>query len=746
MKTYRLWLATLLLSLTSAYIFAQDYNAITPDGTFSPASHSRTDSTGHGKKDFPRGMHVWTVDERFGDITPAEPDTLSYMFMNTIFTTGLYGEFNTTGNLGAPRINRIFTDRKESTEDFLFNEYQDYFIVSPGDFHFTNTYSPITNLSLNTCGNRTNGEDHFKAFFAVNAGKRLGVGLKFDYLYGRGYYADNSSALFNYTAWGSYLGDRYQAHLLFSTNHQKQAENGGITNDNFITHPESFNENYNENEIPTMLSQNWNRNDNQHIFLTHRYSLGFNRKVPMTEEEIKAKKFAMESQKENDAKKAKEEARKKAEEEGVEFDEEDYDTQVAFEQKNATMVEDEAVADTTAWLKNEFVPVTSFIHTLKFHNYRRIYQAYNTPDGYYADSYATIARLSNDSIYDKTRNFVLKNTFAIALLEGFNKWAKAGLKGFITHDLRHYTLPDTTAAKVTHNESGIYVGGQISKKEGRVLHYDATAEFGVLGDAIGDMTLDGTADLNFRLLGDTIQLAADGFLHVLTPKYYQEHYHSKHFWWDNEDLKSYTHARVQGRFTLQRTKTHLRVALDNLTNYIYFGNSYNVTSNHLRLNNRAGIRQASENISVLTASLGQDLRFGPLNLSLMLTYQNSSHQDIIPVPALNAYANLFMRLKIARVLDCDLGADVRYFTEYEAPDYVPGLAQYAVQENADSRVKVGNYPFVNVYANFFLKHARFFVMMSHVNSPADGGNYFLTPHYPPNTRVLRFGVSWNFFN
>lgn len=744
MKTYRLWFATLLLSLTCAQVCAQDYNSITPDGTITPA-HSRSDSLGSGKKDIPRGMHVWTVDERFGDITPAEPDTLSYMFMNTIFTTGMHGEFNTTGNLGAPRLNRVFTDRKEISGDFPFNQYQDYFIVNPGDFHFTNTYSPVTNLSLNTCGNRTNGEDHFKALFAVNAGKRLGVGMKFDYLYGRGYYSDNSAALFNYTTWGSYLGDRYQAHLLFSTNHQKQAENGGITNDNFITHPETFNDNYAESEIPTMLSQHWNRNDNQHVFLTHRYSVGFNRKVPMTEEEIKAKKFAMESQKENDARKAKEEAQKKAEKEGVEFDEDDYDRQVEFERQNAAMVEDEAPAD-TAWLKNEYVPVTSFIHTMNLHNNRRIYQAYDTPDGYYAESYATMSRLSGDSIYDRTRYFEMKNTFAIALLEGFNKWAKAGLKGFIAHDLRHYTLPDTTAAEVSHNESRIYLGGQISKKEGKVLHYNATAEFGVLGDAIGDMFIDGTADLNFRLLSDTIQLAADGFLHISTPSYYQKHYHSRHFWWDNNDLKNYTHARVQGRFSLQRTKTHLRVAIDNLTNYIYFGNSYTVNDKHQRLNNTAGIRQTSDNISVFTASLGQDLRFGLLNLNLLLTYQKSSHEDIIPVPALNAYANLFLRFKISRVLDCDFGADVRYFTKYEAPDYVPSLAQYAVQENADSRVKIGNYPFVNVYANFFLKHARFFVMMSHVNSPADGGNYFLTPHYPTNTRVLRFGVSWNFFN
>lgn len=66
-------------------------------------------------------------------------------------------------------------------------------------------------------------------------------------------------------------------------------ENGGITDDDYIKHPEIFEETFSENEIPTVLEKNWNRNDNQHIFLSHRYSLGFKRKVKMTEEEIKAK-------------------------------------------------------------------------------------------------------------------------------------------------------------------------------------------------------------------------------------------------------------------------------------------------------------------------------------------------------------------------------------------------------------------------------------------------------------------------
>ena len=39
----------------------------------------------------------------------------------------------------------------------------------------------------------------------------------------------------------------------------------------------------------------------------------------------------------------------------------------------------------------------------------------------------------------------------------------------------------------------------------------------------------------------------------------------------------------------------------------------------------------------------------------------------------------------------------------------------------------------------------FYVMMSHVNY-SSGANCFMVPHYPTNQMVLRFGVSWNFFN
>lgn len=774
-----LWLAVVQASAQVPRVLTNDYNSMDPNGNVATANdrRNRADSTSL-HKEIPKGIYVWTVDSRFGDRKAAQLDTLSHMYMNTIFTSGLRGEYNTTGNLGSPRQARVFVDRQVGSQ-FLFTDPYDYFITPVSDFHFTNTLSPFTNLTYNNCGDRTNGEDHFTAKFGVNAGKRLGVGFKFDYLYGRGYYDSQSTSHFDYTMYGSYLGDRYQAHLLMSTNHQKVTENGGITNDNYITHPESFNESFNTSEIPTMLARNWNRNDNQHIFFTQRYSVGFKHKVPMTAEEIAARKFAMASQLEAKQRRAKAEAARKARQEGEDVDEDDVKVPATFagrpdnakigvrakrdslvndslegglQAPNRLAVNGKAAADSllaktqeakvdTSWLKDEYVPVTSFIHTLDFNNYRRIYEAYQTPADYYLHRYNVAEKLTGDSIYDKTTHWSLRNTFAISMLEGFNKWAKAGLKLFGTHELRHFTLPDSLVMR-SWNENALSVGAQLIKAQGRTLHYNVTGELGVAGVNAGEIHVDGGIDVNFPLWKDTMTLAASGFYHHEKPSFYYRHYQGRHFWWDDDDLSMVDHFRVQGVLRYQKTRTTLRVAFDEMKNYTYFATTY-TTSDAGRLANAVEVRQAGDPISVFTAELKQDFTLGPLNWETVATVQKSTNEDALPLPLVNVYTNLYLRFKIAHVLKCDFGADVRYFTKYKAPDYVPAIGQYAVQAN-DVKTEIGNYPLVNVYANFHLKHTRFFAMMSHVN--ASSGGYFFAPHYPLNGRVFRFGVSWNFFN
>lgn len=783
MKKKKIIFSSLLFCAATLPVAAQNDFNYNEDSQFRPQTNRKvnTDSLG-SDKEIPKGIRVWTVDERFGDTKAAVVDTLQHMYMNSTFTEGLRGEYNTLGNMGTARLNRIFIDRRNTQGNFIFTEPYDYIVNPVSDFHFTNTYSPITNITLNSCGDKVTGEDDFKAIFAVNANKRLGAGFRFDYKYGRGYYNAQSTSHFKYTMWASYLGDRYQAHLLFSTNHEKMTENGGITNDDYIKHPEIYTESFATNEIPTVLEQNWNRLDNQHIFFTHRYNVGFSRKVKMTEEEIKAKKFAMASKKENAEENAKEEARKKAKEQGKKFDEKAYDKQQGAKfsgrPDGAKIAGDEPAKDSAAkdirndstriavngkaaadsllaiqkknaedslFYKSEYVPVTSFIHTVKFDNYRRIYEAYQTPADYYLKEYYNAGRLTGDSIYDQTKHWHMKNTFAIAMLEGFNKWAKAGLKAFASYDLRHYELPTMEGGFEKFNEHALSVGGQLSKQEGKTFHYNAVAEIGLTGVDAGTLAIDGNVDVNIPFLGDTLQVRGDAFFHRETPSFYYRNYHARHLWWEN-DLDKTIHTRIMGTLSFPKTRTKLRVAVDEIKNYTYFSQSYDITEKGLRTGVMVTPMQESGGINLLTAQLEQNFRLGILNWENQFTYQHSSKESVLPVPAFNAYTNLYIKFKVVKVLNVDLGADMRYFTSYEAPDYSPYMGQYTVQGNGENNVKIGNYPIVNVYANVHIKHTRFFVMMSHINAGQGDKNYFFAPHYPMNERVFRIGVSWNFFN
>ena len=105
-----------LLALTS--VSAQDtFNQIDEMGNVT----QRSDNTKFNKhnndttknKVIPKGIYVWTIDKKFGNVIPAVPDTMPHLFMNTTFNTGTYGEYNTTGNNYTSRLSRIFINRPD---------------------------------------------------------------------------------------------------------------------------------------------------------------------------------------------------------------------------------------------------------------------------------------------------------------------------------------------------------------------------------------------------------------------------------------------------------------------------------------------------------------------------------------------------------------------------------------------------------------------------------------------------------
>ncbi|MDY3790780.1 putative porin [Bacteroides fluxus] len=648
------------------------------------------DSTNTEIQSLPPKLYMWHLSETLGNRTIMPADTASLNFQNTNLVEGMFGHYNYLGNLGSPRLSRIFFERRND-EPTIFMEPFSSFFVRPDEVKFTNSNVPYTNLTYYKAGSKVNGEERFKSYFSVNANKRLAFGFNIDYLYGRGYYANQATSHFNAGLFASYIGEKYQMQAVYNNFFMKMNENGGIADDQYITHPENMSEGkkqYESSNIPVRLEQTSNRNKDFYVYLTQRYRLGFNREVTQIEKkQTKGKRAANDS------------------------------TSLAAQDTIVT---------------EEFVPVTSFIHTIKVERSRHNFRSNNEPENYYPDYY-----IYKDHSNDSTTAFSVKNVFGIALLEGFNKYAKAGVTAYLSHKFSRYDLMNTDTLsdmrRIRYTEQEVFIGGELAKRQGRLLHYNVNGEVGLLDKAIGQFKVNANLDLNFRLWKDTVNFYARGYVSNTLPSFYMRHYHSNHYTWDNDNMDKEFRTRVEGELNIARWGTNLRAGMENIKNYTYFNQS-------------AMPEQNGGNIQVLSATLAQNFRLGVFHLDNEVTWQKTSNATVLPLPQLSLYHNFYILAKLAKkVLTVQLGADIRYFTKYNAPAYAPATQQFHLQATND-QIEIGGYPIVNVYANLHLKRTRIFAMMYHVNAGMGSPNYFLVPHYPINPRLFKIGVSWNFYD
>ena len=694
-----------------------------------PSTQPDSLDTGTDVQSIPPKLYMWQLSETLGNRTIVPADTLALNFQNTNLVGGMTGEYNFLGNLGSPRLSRIFFNRQDDEPTLFMAPYSSFF-VRPDQVFFTNSNVPYTNLTYYKAGNKVNGEERFKSYFSVNVNKRLAFGFNFDYLYGRGYYANQSTSHFNAGLFGSYIGERYQIQAVYNNFFMKMNENGGIANDGYITRPDTMAEGkkeYSSTTIPVKMEQTSNRNKDFYVYLTQRYRLGFKRRVLKEEAQNNSVQ-----QRFSPAAPTTSIASSIAPADSLATDSLATDSLPA---NNLAMGDNlsldslnsnHALPEDTNFVE-EFVPVTSFIHTFKIERARHKYQSVSTPD---ENAYYNKQGVSRDS----TTAFSVKNVFGIALLEGFNRYAKAGLTGYISHKFSRYDLMNADSMTVDRfTEQEIYVGGELAKRQGKTLHYSIDGEVGIMDKAMGQFRVNGNMDLNFRLWKDTVNLIIRGFVKNTLPSFYMRHYHSNLHVWDNDNMEKEFRTRVEGELNIDRWGTNLRAGVENVKNYTY-------------LNQKAVPEQNSGNIQILSATLKQNFRAGIFHLDNEVTWQKSSNETVLPLPQISVYSNLYLLTKLAKkVLTVQLGADVRYFTKYNAPAYTPSIQQFHLQPEND-QVEIGGYPIVNVYANLHLKRTRLFAMYSHVNQGMGTRNSFLVPHYPINPNLLRIGVSWNFYD
>ena len=733
MKRISLYLLLLFCPLWAAaqHSYSDDsYTRGTQSDIDDPLSWGR-DTTSDSSFEVPIGITQWTLDPRLGYVIPAENiDTVTHMFHNFNNTSGYNGEYSFLGTLGSPRIDRIYMNRQFASPIPFMWPY-DYSSSGLNGFRFSNTLSPMTNLAYHKVGNRQSGEERLHAYFASNINKIAGIGMKFDYLYGRGYYNSQANSQFCGTLFGYYQGDRYNIHAYANFDHFKMAENGGIEDDAYITNPQSFPRSYGSKDIPTALSETWNRNQHQDYFLTQRFNLGYHKEIELPDS-LKPK---MPSENELLAQLS-----------------DSIRLVLANDSVQRTVALDSLrLAWENSQIKpQEFIPVASIVHTFSLNNLHHTYYSHNTPENYYTNLfYGTLT-----NVKDLTKALVMRNTFALSLNEGFKKWAQFGLSAFVIQEHKHYTLPDLQSGdfcRRAYKENNILVGGEMSRTKGDWVHYNVNGEISILGESLGDFNIEGTLDLDIPISKrDTLQLSAHGFIQNLDPDFYFCHYHSQFNWWDNDDLSKEFKTRIEGRLHVPRTGTTISVGLENLKHYTYLTMQNTLIGTDATsvlsgdYSHDVAVRQVSSNIQVFSATLKQDLAFGPFHFDNEFTYQSTSNSRALPLPKFNLYSNLYFKFRLFKVLNVELGGDVRYYTSFYAPDYAPSIGMYATQDASQPRVKIGNYPIVCAYVNLHLKRCRLYVLGNHLN--AGSGRMFWAPHYPINPRNIYFGLSWNFFN
>ena len=625
--------------------------------------------------------YAWTISEPLGLRYTSTIDTLQYNYYQQAIPSMVSKAYATTGNLGAEGQDQIFFDRSP-VSNFFFEDALNAWIPSIKTQKYYNTRIPMTILSYNTGGTSDNTQDRLSAIFSGNVNKAIEAGAAMDYIYSKGTYSGQSTSDFTWRIFGSYTGDRYELQAFFNSYNFLNKENGGIVDDRYITDPAAVqggSTTVNNQTIPTNLSNAHSRVYGTELYLNHRYKVGH------------------------------------------------------YENHR------DSITDTI--ISRTYIPVTSFIWTMNYKSNRHLFLSTGAEDTTYFDNtYFTLQGTNDETSYWK-----LSNTLGVSMLEGFNKYAKFGLAAYVTHEFRKYTqysdAIETSSAESglltplpqysiphTFSENLIWVGGQLTKQRGSLITYNATAQFGLVGSVAGDIDVSGDISTKFRLKSDSVKITGYGYFKNKSTPYFINNYISNHFIWQN-DFGKERRVRFGGILDFPLTRTKVNVGAENIQNFIYFNNS--------------GVpAQNGGNIQVFSATLDQNFKFGIFNWNNSVTYQTSSDENILPLPKLSVYSNMFLQFTIARVLHVQFGVDCNYYTRYYAPAYNPAIMAFHTQHEKIC----GNFAFMNAYANMKLKKTRFFVMMSHINESFMGGEYFAIPHYPLNGMKFQMGLSVDFAN
>ena len=383
-------------------------------------------------------------------------------------------------------------------------------------------------------------------------------------------------------------------------------------------------------------------------------------------------------------------------------------------------------------IKIEYIPLMTFSHIFETNNSNRRYLEKTASQGFYDTTYYDQSRTS-----DTTDVLTIRNTVAVTFCEAFNTKLKFGATVFAMNECQRH-LTDSVPYDSIYDyrwTNNTYIGGALHKHSGSHVLYTIDGQVCLVGYKIGEFDVEGKMKTKFQTGKNTLFINARAYAKSEAPSPYLQHFRSNHLMWDNAFKFTY---RFLGGITIayptQWIKPSIDFSFENQTRPIY------VSAADWKP------KQYEGSVQVFTGDVGLDITTPWINLENRVVIQHTTNDSVLPVPLAILQHRLYYHGTWFKALDAQIGIDLRYFTRYHAPVLCPETGMFANQQ----QTMVGNYPWMNVYANFYVRsiHLRFFAQYQHFNYlfMNQNINYLTMPNYPTNRDVFRAGVAWHFYN
>ena len=383
-------------------------------------------------------------------------------------------------------------------------------------------------------------------------------------------------------------------------------------------------------------------------------------------------------------------------------------------------------------VKVEYTPLMTFSHIFETNNSSRRYVEKSANQGFFDTTYYNTGKTN-----DTTDVLTIRNTVAVTFCEAYNTKLKFGATVYAMNECQRF-LNDSVPYDSIYDykwTNNTFVGGAIHKHSGANVHYAVEGQVCVVGYKIGEFDVHGKLETQFKAGKYPFYIAARAYAKSEKPSWYLQHYRSNHILWENNF--GFTYRFLGGAtvsYPTKWVKPRIDFSFENQTHPVYFSAS------------DWKPRQYNGNVQIITGDVGVDITTPWVNLENRCIIQHSTNDSVLPVPLVILQHRLYYHGTWFRALDAQIGVDVRYFTKYHAPVLCPSTGLFATQQET----LVGNYPWMNVYANFYVRsiHLRFFAHYQHLNHLFMKNNidYLAMPGYPTNPDVFRAGLAWHFYN